>query len=176
MLRGKLIKWIASGVDHTFAVAANDFDVYSWGCGEQGQLGPLVEWEKDGKKKEANQQHLVPKAAFQLRVHQGQPGLRSAAERLSYALNDNFRAFVAEQLQGDEAADLTEACHAYLEHRQAQLGVAADDRLRVRAVYCGPYHSLHARARPCTPVHTRAHPCAPVRTHAHPCAPQPNTP
>jgi len=142
VLKGKPVKWIASGVDHTFAVAANDFDVYSWGCGEQGQLGPLVKWQTDGKKKQENQQHLVPKAPFQLRVHQGEPGLRSAAERLSYALNDNFRAFVADELQADEAADLTEACQAYLEHRQAQLGAAADDRLRVRAVYCGAYHSF----------------------------------
>ena len=113
-------------------------------------------------------------------MHQGEPGLRSAAERLSYALNDNFRAFVADELQADESADLTEACQAYLEHRQAraswtgaralratmlaaslcyrpltrptqhaihpsihpslrqaQLGAAADDRLRVRSVHCG---------------------------------------
>jgi len=141
-LQGKCIKWIASGVDHTFAVASNDYDVYSWGCGEQGQLGPLVTWEKDPKRKEVNQRHLVPVAPFQLRVHQGEPALRSAAERLGYALNDNFRAFVAEQLEADHAANLTEACQAYLEHRQ-QLGSAeADDRLRVRAVYCGAYHTF----------------------------------
>ena len=60
IFKGKPIKWIASGVDHTFAVAANDFDVYSWGCGEQGQLGPLVTWQSDGKKKEENQKHLAP--------------------------------------------------------------------------------------------------------------------
>ena len=60
VFKGKPIKWIASGVDHTFAVAANDFDVYSWGCGEQGQLGPLVTWQTDGKKKEENQKHLAP--------------------------------------------------------------------------------------------------------------------
>ena len=142
VFKGTPIKWIASGVDHTFAVAANDFDVYSWGCGEQGQLGPLVAWQTDGKKKEDNQKHLMPSAPFQLRVHQGAPGLRSAAERLSYALNDNFRAFVAEELQADEAADLTEACEAYLEHRQAQLSGAADDRLRVRSVHCGAYHTF----------------------------------
>ena len=141
-LKGTPIKWIASGVDHTFAVAANDFDVYSWGCGEQGQLGPLVTWQTDGKKKEDNQKHLMPSAPFQLRVHQDAPGLRSAAERLSYALNDNFRAFVSEELQADDAADLTEACEAYLEHRQAQLSGAADDRLRVRSVHCGAYHTL----------------------------------
>ena len=68
-LKGTPIKWIASGVDHTFALAANDFDVYSWGCGEQGQLGPLVTWQTDGKKKEDNQKHLMPSAPFQLRVH-----------------------------------------------------------------------------------------------------------
>ncbi len=141
-LQGKRMKFIASGADHTFAVAANEYDVYSWGNGEQGQLGPLVTWEKDGKKKEANQRHLVPTAPFQLRVHQNEPGLRSAAERLGYALNDNFRAFVAEQLGANQAADLTEACQAYLEHRQQLSSAEADDRLRVRAVYCGAYHSF----------------------------------
>ena len=62
----------------------------------------------------------MPTAPFQLRVHQGAPGLRSAAERLSYTLNDNFRAFVAEELQADESADLTEACQSCLERRQVR--------------------------------------------------------
>lgn len=155
----------------------------------------------------------VPKAPFQLRVHQGEPGLRSAAERLSYALNDNFRAFVADELQADEAADLTEACQAYLEHRQAharvarwmqgchalrvatlrsittrvtphpthacpsnrpsiqqaQLGAAADDRLRVRAVYCGAHHPLQTALTPPQP------PCTPLQLLAPPAL-QPRIP
>ena len=161
-LKGTPIKWIASGVDHTFAVAANDFDVYSWGCGEQGQLGPLVTWQTDGKKKEDNQKHLMPSAPFQLRVHGDAPGLRSAAERLSYALNDNFRAFVSEELQADEAADLTEACEAYLEHRQARAGWTAARAPRARATMLAasqghhpPHPSNRAHACPPSPPHPR---------------------
>ena len=46
---GALIKQIASGADHTLAVGANGVDVYSWGCGEKGQIGCGISWEAGEK-------------------------------------------------------------------------------------------------------------------------------
>ena len=100
-------------------------------------------------------------------MHQGEPGLRSAAERLSYALNDNFRAFVADELQADESADLTEACQAYLEHRQARAswtGARAPRATMLAAPLCHrplTRPTQHALAHPS--IHPPIHPSGATR-------------
>ena len=74
---------IASGADHTLAVARDGFDVFAWGCGEKGQLGRDLEWEKETKKR-----YLQPTEAIQLRLSD-KSGI-DVQTRLKLALNENL--------------------------------------------------------------------------------------
>lgn len=134
------IKMIASGVDHTVALAKDGRSAYAWGCGEHGQLGKQVTWEKATKKK-----HLLPS---KLHVAPAVPGVSSAEERMGHVLNDNFRAYVRKMVDADGACDLTEACESYLDHKR-QIGAppaggaaVAADALPLKGVYCGAYHTF----------------------------------
>ena len=142
-LGGGGVKMIASGVDHTVALAKDGKAAYAWGCGEHGQLGKTVTWEKATKKK-----HLLP---ARMHVAPSVPGVASAEERMGHVLNDNFKAFVRKLVEADGGCDLREACELYLEHK-AQIGApaggggdgngAAADALRLKGVYCGAYHTF----------------------------------
>ena len=81
------IKHIASGGDHVLAVSADGYDVYSWGCGEKGQLGRDLPWGPEVPK-EQKKRALLPGEPAYLRLP-AHPGL-DAHGRMCRALNENF--------------------------------------------------------------------------------------
>ena len=80
------VKHIASGGDHVLAVSADGYDVYSWGCGEKGQLGKEVSWDKGTTMK-----YLGPSEPFSVRLPAagGATGGTVQARR-TRVLNENF--------------------------------------------------------------------------------------
>jgi len=135
-LKGRPMKWVASGADHTIAVAADGLDVYLWGCGEKGQLAQDLQWEGAVK-----QQHLEPTQPVQLRLP-SVPGCDTKS-LLVRTLNENLITWMRLQMEADEAFDATEACSMYLSHQaELQKGGALEDRLRVRAAFGGAYHTF----------------------------------
>ena len=57
------MRYVASGADHTLGLADDGFSIFGWGCGEKGQLGRELEWEKHTK-----EAYLVPTQSFCLRL------------------------------------------------------------------------------------------------------------
>ena len=134
------VKALASGADHTLAVSSDGYELWAWGCGEKGQLGRELEWTKKTK-----HQYLVPTQPVTLRLPDSE-GSKSARERHTRVMNDNFLAHLRATLKEDPAADapVLEACEAYLD-LQADLGKAGaplDDRIKLKAVFAGAYHSF----------------------------------
>jgi len=132
---------VACGADHTIGVSSDGYDVFTWGCGEKGQLGRGVSWDSNAEK-EARKKHLIPTQGFDLRAHDG-TGL-DARDRLKLALNENLLSVVRAKLAADPAFDATEACQLYLGHRAKldQADAQLESRLKVRGVYGGAYHSF----------------------------------
>ena len=77
------VRAVACGANHSLAVTMRG-TLYAWGCGEHGQLGKPIVWEKKTK-----QQHLTPAQPFQLRCHAEAPGLASAQQRLGLTLHQS---------------------------------------------------------------------------------------
>ena len=167
MQGGALIKQIASGADHTLAVGANGVDVYSWGCGEKGQIGcgirgrpaqghagtpssdshatPAQLTSHSSPQGDIKKKQLTPNAPFGLAVPEWR-GAGGAKARVGRALNENFWRAIGQKVAAEAGADLRGACAEYLRHRadlDAQ-GAALDDKLRVRvrAAFAGAYHSF----------------------------------
>ena len=70
---GALIKQIASGADHTLAVGANGVDVYSWGCGEKGQIGCGISWEVRAVVPSTSPHHSPPHHSPLITTHHSPP-------------------------------------------------------------------------------------------------------
>ncbi|KAL1526898.1 hypothetical protein AB1Y20_015589 [Prymnesium parvum] len=140
------VKAIACGADHTLAIARDGYSIYTWGCGEKGQLGRDLPWDASVSK-EAKKEHLVPTEPLTIRLHDSS-GL-AVRERLQLALNENLLGAVRRKVEADAAVDLTEACELYLQHRQKleQADAALEPRLKIRGVYGGAYHSFALTAR-----------------------------
>ena len=131
---GALIKQIASGADHTLAVGANGVDVYSWGCGEKGQIGCGISWEAGepgtlGRSADAkphtlpqpwsrsprpgpqatSSEAVTPNAPFGLAVPEWR-GAGGAKARVGRALNENFWRAIGQKVAAEAGADLRGAC------------------------------------------------------------------
>lgn len=135
------VKHIASGGDHVLAVSADGYDVYSWGCGEKGQLGKEVSWDKGTTMK-----YLGPSEPFSVRLPAagGATGGTVQARR-TRVLNENFLSHLSSEIAKDDALDMRDACEAYLDHA-AELRAGGtsglDDRIKVDKVFAGAYHSF----------------------------------
>jgi len=130
---------IASGSNHTLAVARGRPELYSWGCGEQGQLGRKTS-------KETRAAHLVP-ARPALTI--GGDGVArvngdvGGAARKIRVLNANFCAHVSKLQKTDAAGDWTDAMDEYLAHlRGLPAPSAAGGGVALEAVFGGSYHSF----------------------------------
>lgn len=133
------MRYVASGADHTLGLADDGFSIFGWGCGEKGQLGRELEWEKHTK-----EAYLVPTQSFCLRLPDD--GATSSVKgRLTRVLNENFLTWLRTQLDSDAAMDCAEGCEAYLDHAadlEAKTTGALDDRLPIASLHCGAYHSF----------------------------------
>lgn len=138
------IKHLASGGDHVLALASNGYDVYGWGCGEKGQLGKELSWDKGTTK-----QFLKPTAPFNLRLPavnaDGGGAIDSVQSRLTCTLNENFVGHIRATLAADPASDCREACEVYLDHAtelRAGGESGLDDRMPIAKLFAGAYHSF----------------------------------
>lgn len=130
------------------------YNIYTWGCGEKGQLGRGIQWDasldKEGKKR-----YLQPSEPFDIRLHAGVA--LDARDRLKLALNENLLIALRKKVAAEPTLDLTEACNLYLEHR-AKLDQARPCTVKVT--------NEHARARA---VHSHPPSCAHRRMSMHGC-------
>jgi len=133
------MRYVACGSDHTLGLSDNGFDVYGWGCGEKGQIGLDVPWEKETK-----EAYLVPTKPFCLRLPDDGASA-SVKGRLTRVLNENFLSWLREELEGDPSFDAVEGCQAYLDHAddlESKNVSGLDDRLPIASLHCGSYHSF----------------------------------
>ena len=133
------MRHIASGGDHVLALSDDGYEVYSWGCGEKGQLGKELDWNKKMSKG-----YLVPTKPWVVRLPEGN-GTKDAKGRLQRALNENFLTWLRAEVGRDEAADCRDACESYVDHAsELEAGEAGglDDRVKLKGVYAGAYHSF----------------------------------
>jgi regulator of chromosome condensation len=136
------IKALASGADHTLAISTDGYSFFGWGCGEKGQLGRELAWEKKTKFK-----YLLPTEPVSVSlpsVHAGAPV--SAKDRHVRSLNASFLEHVRKIVETDGAADseMREACETYLDEvsELSRKGGSLDVRLQLRDVFAGAYHSF----------------------------------
>eukprot|EP00900_Chrysochromulina_parva_P021642 jgi/Chrpa1/4110/Chrysochromulina_OHIO_Genome00003228-RA len=136
------IKALASGADHTLAISTDGYSLFGWGCGEKGQLGRELAWEKKTKFK-----YLLPTEPVSVSlpsVHAGAPV--SAKDRHVRSLNASFLEHVRKIVETDGAADseMREACETYLDEvsELSRKGGSLDVRLQLRDVFAGAYHSF----------------------------------
>ena len=143
-LAGRIVSCIASGSDHTAAVIQGGLETYLWGCGEKGQTG-LPEGTKWPDDKVAKRAFLEPSHVVTLRLPK--PEGYTSLEVLSRTLNENFTDWVGSVLEDNPNHNLSDGCEMYLSHRAAldadvNRGGVIDDRVRVRAIFCGAYHTF----------------------------------
>jgi regulator of chromosome condensation len=150
-LRGVTVTSIASGSNHTLAVARGQPELYAWGCGEQGQLGRPTD-------KKTRVQHLLPvRPALTIGGGGGGGGASAAAGgagRALRVLNANFATHVASLLKSDAKGDWTDAMDEYLAHRASLAtpasggfgggfgGGGGGGGIALDSVYGGSYHSF----------------------------------
>lgn len=163
-LEGVHVTCIASGSNHTLAIARGSPQLYAWGCGEQGQLGRTVT-------KETRVANLVParpaltvgagggangKPAEAAAGGGGEGGSGGGGVRTARALNANFVTFLEGLSKTDAAGDWSDVMDEYLSHQRSlppqpapggsaaggHVGGGGSGGVGLAGVFGGSYHSF----------------------------------